>query len=114
MALSISRAELESRLSTDDIVLIDAQGPGLFEACHIPGAVSASVENQAAVLEAIGTDLDREIVTYCTDEACTGSGIATSLLEAAGYRNVRQFVGGVVEWSRARLPVATSKRSKDT
>jgi rhodanese-related sulfurtransferase len=110
MATPISRDELVAELADigNGVVLIDAQGPGLFEQRHIPGAIAGSVNNHAEVLAAIGTDFGRPIVAYCTDAACTGSGIAVSLLESLGYRNVRQFVGGVAEWNDAGLPIAST------
>lgn len=113
MSIPIERDELRKLLENADdphraIVLIDAQGPGKFEQRHIPGAVRATAEDPGAVLAAIGPDLDRAIVTYCTDEACTGSAQATALLEAAGYQNVRRYIGGAADWDGAGLPVETS------
>lgn len=46
-----------------------------------------------------GDDLDREIVVYCTDQACTGSALASKLLEGRGYRNVLRYTDGLADWS---------------
>ena len=108
MSTPIERNEVRALLDTGAIVLIDAQGLGKFEDRHIPGAVRASADDAGAVLAAIGPDLDRAVVTYCTDEACTGSAHAASLLEAAGYRNVRRYVGGAADWEAAGLPIERS------
>lgn len=108
MSTPIERNEVQARLDAGAIVLIDAQGPGKFEDRHIPGAVRATADDPGAVLVAIGPDLDRAVVTYCTDEACTGSAHAASLLEAAGYRNVRRYIGGAADWEAAGLPVERS------
>ena len=53
----------------------------------------------------LGDDLDREIVVYCTDQACTGSALAAKLLEGRGYRNVLRYTDGLADWSDAGLPV---------
>ena len=108
MSTPIERNEVRVLLDTGAIVLIDAQGPGKFEDRHIPGAVRASADDAGVVLAAIGRDLDRAVVTYCTDEACTGSVQAASLLEAAGYRNVRRYIGGAADWEAAGLPIERS------
>jgi rhodanese-related sulfurtransferase len=108
MSTPIERNEVQALLGAGAIVLIDAQGPGKFEDRHIPGAVRASADDAGAVLAAIGPDLDRAVVTYCTDEACTGSAHAAALLEAAGYRNVRRYVGGAADWEASGLPVERS------
>ena len=105
MSNPIDRDEVRALLDADAIVLIDAQGPGKFEHRHIPGAIHATEGNPGAVLAAIGPDLERAIVTYCTDEACTGSAHAAALLEAAGYRNVRRYLGGAADWEAAGLPI---------
>lgn len=105
MPTPIERHEVQALLETGAIVPIDAQGPGKFEDRHIHSAVRATANDPGAVLTAIGPDLDRAIVTYCTDEVCTGSANAASLLEAAGYRNVRRYIGGAADWEAAGLPV---------
>ena len=104
MATLITRDELAAKLATGTLALVDAQGPGLFEVEHIPGAICARVDDPTAVITAIGPDLDREIVTYCTDLACTGSEIAVVGLESLGYRNVRRYAEGKADWAAAGLP----------
>ncbi len=105
MATSISRDELKAKLIDTNIALVDAQGPGLFEIAHIPGAIRATAEDPMSVLNAIGNDLDREIVAYCTDLECVGSALAVERLEAVGYRNVRRYAEGRVDWAAAGLPI---------
>jgi rhodanese-related sulfurtransferase len=53
----------------------------------------------------LGDNLDREIVVYCTDLACTGSALAANLLEGRGYRNVLRYTNGLADWADAGLPV---------
>ena len=108
MATLITRDELVAKLADGMIALVDAQGPGLFEAEHIPGAIRARVDDPAAVIAAIGPDLDREIVTYCTDFACTGSETAVAGLESLGYRNVRRYAEGKADWTAAGLPTQSA------
>ena len=108
MASLITRDELVAKLADGTIALVDAQGPGLFEAEHIPGAIRASIDDPAAVIKAIGPDLDREIVTYCTDLACTGSQMAVAGLESLGYRNVRRYAEGKADWAAAGLPTQSA------
>ena len=109
MATLITRDELAVKLAEGTIALVDAQGPGLFEAEHIPGAIRASMDNATSVIAAIGPDLGREIVTYCTDLACTGSEIAVVGLESLGYRNVRRYAEGKADWVAAGLPTQSGQ-----
>jgi rhodanese-related sulfurtransferase len=61
---------------------------GRFELGHIPGAIRGRIDDPDTTIALLGDDLDREIVVYCTDQACTGSALAAKLLEDRGYRNV--------------------------
>ncbi len=108
MATLLTRTELAAKLAQGSVALVDAQGPGLFEAEHIPGAIRASMDDPSAVVAAIGADLDREIVAYCTDLACSGSRIAAAALEALGYRNVHRYAEGIADWAAAGLPTHTA------
>jgi rhodanese-related sulfurtransferase len=108
MATLITRTELAAKLAEGLVALIDAQGPRLFETELIPGAIRASTDDPAAVVAAIGPDLEREIITYCTDVACTGSAIAVAGLEAQGYRNVRRYAEGNADWVAGGLPTQSA------
>jgi rhodanese-related sulfurtransferase len=103
MATEIDRAETESRIATG-ARLLDAQGPSKFEREHIVGAIHGRIEDPEATIAFLGEDLDREIVVYCTDHSCSGSELATKLLEGRGYRNVFRYTAGLADWTAAGLP----------
>jgi rhodanese-related sulfurtransferase len=107
MALEIDRDEAQARIAAG-AALLDAQGPGKFERKHIPGAIRGRIDDPATTVALLGDDLDREIVVYCTDQACTGSALAAKLLEGRGYRNVLRYTNGLADWADAGLPVNTS------
>lgn len=108
MARDINRAEASARIEAG-AALLDAQGPGKFERAHIPGAIRGRLDDADATTTALGADLDREIVVYCTDQECTGSALASKLLEGRGCRNVLRYADGLADWSDAGLPVETSQ-----
>ncbi len=107
MAREIERAEAEQRILAG-ASLLDAQGPGKFERSHIRGAVRGRIDDPDAILAVLGDDLDREIVVYCTDQHCTGSALAASLLEGRGYRNVLRYTNGLADWADAALPIVSN------
>jgi len=107
MAREIDRDEAQARIAAG-AALLDAQGPGKFERQHIPGAIRGRIDDPDTTTALLGDDLDREIVVYCTDLACTGSALAAKLLEDRGYRNVLRYAGGLADWADAGLPVDTS------
>ena len=50
-------------------------------------------------------DREAPIVVYC--ESAARSLFAARTLEELGYENVQNLAGGIVEWKRAGLPLAT-------
>ena len=106
MTREIDRDEARACITAGP-ALLDAQGSGKFERQHIAGAIRGRLDDPEATLAILGDDLDREIVVYCTDQACTGSALATKLLEGRGYRNVLRYTNGLDDWSNAGLPVDT-------
>ncbi len=108
MAREIDRDEAVAHIAAGAL-LLDAQGPGKFERAHILGAIRGRLDDPGATTAVLGDDLDREIVVYCTDQACTGSALATKLLEGRGYRNVLRYTDGLADWSDAGLPVDTGQ-----
>jgi rhodanese-related sulfurtransferase len=107
MAREIDRHEAHEHIEAG-AALLDAQGPGKFERKHIPGAIRGRIDDPDTTAALLGDDLDREIVVYCTDLACTGSALAAKLLEGRGYRNVLRYADGLADWADAGLPVNTN------
>jgi rhodanese-related sulfurtransferase len=107
MARKIDRDEAQARIAAG-AALLDAQGPGKFERQHIPGAIRGRIDDPDTTTALLGDNLDREIVVYCTDQACTGSALAAKLLEARGYSNILLYTNGLSDWAGAGLPVDTS------
>ena len=107
MAREIDLHEAQQRIAAG-ATLLDAQGPGKFERQHLPGAIRGRIDDPYTTMILLGDDLDREVVVYCTDQACTGSALAAKLLEGRGYRNVLRYTNGLADWADAGLPVHTS------
>lgn len=107
MARDIDRDELVARLEAGPVRLLDAQGPGLYEVGHIPGAIHGRIDDPEGAVAQLGDDLDAEVIVYCTDLACTGSALAATLLEGRGYRNVLRYAAGKQDWLEAGHPVDT-------
>ena len=107
MARDIDRDELLAKLEAGPVRLLDAQGPGLYEVGHIPGAIQGRIDDPEGAVDRLGDDRDAEVIVYCTDMACTGSALAAKLLEGRGYRNVLRYAGGKQDWLDAGHPVNT-------
>ena len=79
----------------DDFRLVMALNRWAFDAKHIPGSVHFDTPDElyAAVRP------DDEVVVYCSNVALYRE------LVRRGYSNVRRYVGGLLDWEAAGLPL---------
>ena len=101
----VSAAELERRLTTGDVVILDVRPEAEFRAGHIAGARSAPLQLLDGLLPTLPRS--REIVAYCRGPYCVYADDAVRLLRARGL-TARQLDVGFPEWRRAGLPVETA------
>lgn len=101
----LSAKELEQRLASGDVVVLDVRPEPEYRAGHIAGARSAPI----ASLEGAVSRLPRrrEIVAYCRGPYCVYADDAVRLLRARGLK-ARRLDVGFPEWQRAGLPVETA------
>ncbi len=98
----IGRDELKAKLDrADDFKLIMALTRWAFDAKHIPGSVHFDTPDElyAAIRP------DDEIVVYCSNVDCLSSVALYRELVRRGYRNVRRYSGGLLDWEDAGLPL---------
>jgi rhodanese-related sulfurtransferase len=98
----VSAAELEERLATGQVVVLDVRPELEYEAGHIAGARAAPL----SALESLADALPRrkEIVAYCRGPYCVYADDAVRLLRHRGL-NARRLDVGFSEWRRAGRPV---------
>jgi rhodanese-related sulfurtransferase len=100
--LTISRDELKAKLDRgEDFKLIMALNRWAFEAKHIPG--SLHFDTPAELYAAVRPE--DEVVVYCSQVDCLSSVALYRDLLRHGYRNVRRYSGGLLDWEDAGLPL---------
>lgn len=109
--MRVNKAYVESKLKSQDTVIVDGRNSDAFVDGHIPGAKSVVAANLLTkdkkvlpedvitkLLASRGIDKNKEILSYC------GSGVAASnnyiALRNLGYTNVRIYDESWDEWSR--------------
>lgn len=106
--LAVDLPQAEQLFHGGKALFIDARHEDEFLLGHIKGAISLpldTLDKNPARLRAIPKDA--LIVTYCSGEECALSTDLGFKLAALGYRNVRIFFSGWLEWQRVKLPVET-------
>lgn len=99
----VDRRELQRRIATGEVTLIDVRPVEEYMAGHLPGALSVPLPDLAKHLTAL--PLNRIVVAYCRGPYCAMSGEAVAALIKRGYRASR-LPDGVLEWREAGLPTA--------
>ena len=99
---TIDREELKAKLDRgDDFRLIMALNRWAFDAKHIRGSIHFDTPDElyAAVRP------DDEVVVYCSHVDCLSSVALYRDLVRRGYRYVRRYSGGLLDWEDAGLPL---------
>jgi len=92
----ITPLELKAKIDRgDEFVLVDVREPEEFAICRIPGSTLVPLRTvPERVHELSSAD---EIVVHC--RSGVRSGQAVDFLKQAGFRKVKNLVGGILRWS---------------
>jgi rhodanese-related sulfurtransferase len=102
---TISRDDLKAKLDRgDDFKLVMALNRWAYDAKRIPG--SLHFDSPDELYTALSRDDD--IVVYCSQVDCLSSVALYRDLVRRGYRNVRRYAGGLLDWEDAGLPLEGS------
>jgi rhodanese-related sulfurtransferase len=97
---TIGRDELKAKLDHgESIKLVMALNRWAYDAKHIPGSLHFDTPDALYAVLRPGD----EIVVYCSQNDCLSSVAVYRDLVARGYRNVRRYSGGLMDWEDAGL-----------
>jgi rhodanese-related sulfurtransferase len=91
------------------VVVVDVRDAVAWDQGHIPGALhlpAGQIPSRLADLPPV--DDDPDLVVYCWGPGCNGSTKAALALTRAGYRNVREMIGGFEYWAREGLAIESA------
>ncbi len=106
MATRIDVEELIS-LVERGATLIDVLPEPTYQQEHLPGATSIPLQTFHPD-DVISLDRDSPVVLYCFDQHCDLSARASRRLEAEGFTEVYDLVGGRASWTALGLPTEGS------
>ena len=98
----VSRTELQRRMRSGEVVLLDVRPAEEFRLGRLPGAVNIPLEELTDRLSELAGAGD--IVAYCRGPFCALSTDAVLILQEKGYR-ARKLSDGFPEWKAAGLSV---------
>jgi rhodanese-related sulfurtransferase len=105
-AIDLGVSEFSAKVAEAAVITVDVRTPGEFMTGHIRGAQnidfeSGSFESQIETLDKNGT-----YAVYC--RSGNRSGQAVKVMHDAGFHNVYNLNGGVIDWANAGLPLVNN------
>ena len=102
-AIDLSVTDFSSKVAEAGVITLDVRTPGEFAEGHIEGAQlidfqSGNFENEIATL-----DKNATYAVYCRSGNRSGQAVKT--MQDAGFTNVFNMNGGVIDWANAGLPL---------
>lgn len=94
---TITTDEVKARMDAgEDINLVDVREPDENAAFNIGGTLLPLGQVQGAQVEPIEDMKDKEVILYC--RSGNRSMQACLMLESMGFTNVKNLVGGMMDW----------------
>jgi len=96
----ISIGDLKTAMTTQKVVLLDANGTESWQSGHIPGAIDFSAK-QDDLAKLLPHDKSVLVVAYCANPACPAYHSAAVAAKKLGYKNIKHLVAGIQGWKGA-------------
>jgi rhodanese-related sulfurtransferase len=105
-AIDLGVSEFSTKVAEAGVITLDVRTPIEFGEGHIEGArlidfQSGNFENEIAAL-----DKNATYAVYC--RSGNRSGQAVKVMQDAGFTNVFNMNGGVIDWANAGLPLVNN------
>jgi rhodanese-related sulfurtransferase len=105
-AMDLGVSEFSTKVAEAGVITLDVRTPIEFAEGHIDGArlidfQSGNFENEIAAL-----DKNATYAVYC--RSGNRSGQAVKVMQDAGFSNVFNMNGGVIDWANAGLPLVNN------
>jgi rhodanese-related sulfurtransferase len=97
---AISIGDLKTAMSSQKVILLDANGTDSWQSGHIPGAIDFSAK-QDKLANLLPQDKNVLVVAYCGNPFCPAYHAAAVAAKKLGYKNIKHLVAGIQGWKSA-------------
>jgi rhodanese-related sulfurtransferase len=105
-AIDQSVSEFSSKVAEAGVITLDVRTPGEFNEGHIEGALLVDFESGNFENEIAALDKTKTYAVYC--RSGSRSGQAVKIMSDAGFTNLYNLNGGVIDWANAGLPLVNN------
>ena len=101
--VNLNVSEFSQKLTEPDVIILDVRTPEEFASGHIEGALNIDFNSGDFANEITRLNPSENYAIYC--RSGSRSGQAASIMHKAGFHDVSNLNGGVIDWTNAGLPL---------
>jgi rhodanese-related sulfurtransferase len=105
-ATSMDVLEFSKKITESGVVILDVRTPGEFAEGYIEGARMIDFQGGSFETEIASLDKDVTYAVYC--RSGNRSGQAVKIMQDAGFRNLYNLEGGVIDWANQGMPLVNN------
>ena len=104
--VDLSVTEFSTKVAEAGVITLDVRTPGEFMSGFIKGAKNIDFQSGNFENEIASLDKNATYAVYC--RSGNRSGQAVKVMHDAGFHNVYNLNGGVIDWSNAGMPLVNN------
>jgi len=101
--VNLNVSEFSQKITEPDVIILDVRTPEEFASGHIEGALNIDFNGGDFANEITRLNPSENYAIYC--RSGSRSGQAASIMHKAGFHDVSNLNGGVIDWTDAGLPL---------
>jgi phage shock protein E len=101
--VDLNVSEFSQKINEPDVIILDVRTPEEFASGHIEGALNINFNSGDFANEITRLNPSETYAIYC--RSGNRSGQAASIMHKAGFHDVSNLDGGVIDWTNAGLPL---------
>lgn len=103
LALTLLPACWFNSASNAKLLVVNVLDKAEYDDCHIKGSINVPFDEVEQFAK--GLNKETELVFYCSNYWCTGSGHAATQATELGFTKVWAYEAGMAQWYQEGLPV---------
>jgi rhodanese-related sulfurtransferase len=105
-ANNLSVTEFSAKAAETGVITLDVRTPGEYAEGHLQNAQLIDFQSGNFENEILSLDKNATYAVYC--RSGSRSGQAVKVMQDAGFTNVFNMNGGVIDWTNAGLPLVNN------